>query len=54
MRLREPDDVRILVAVTTDDGDAVPAGPEGTVVAVWNGGETDDVACPETMGGWQR
>lgn len=44
--LRELDNVR----VTTDDGDTIAAGTEGTVVAVWNGGEAYDVEFPEPMG----
>ncbi|MFY9294785.1 MAG: DUF4926 domain-containing protein [Methylorubrum rhodinum] len=48
--LRELDDVRVLVAVTTMDGDTVPAGTEGTVVAVWDGGEAYEVEFPEPMG----
>jgi hypothetical protein len=44
--LRELDDVRVL----TDDGDTVAAGTDGTVVAVWNGGEAYDVEFPEPMG----
>ncbi len=48
--LRELDDVRVTVDVTTDDGDTIAAGIEGTVVAVWNGGEAYDVEFPEPMG----
>ncbi|WP_245238996.1 hypothetical protein [Methylobacterium platani] len=50
MLIRELDDVRILAAVTTDDGQTMPAGTEGTVVAVWHGGEAYDVEFPEPMG----
>lgn len=32
--LRELDDVQVLVDVTTDDGDTIAAGTEGTVVSV--------------------
>ncbi|MGE7416352.1 DUF4926 domain-containing protein [Methylobacterium tarhaniae] len=52
--LRELDDVCITTDVTTDDGDTIAAGTEGTVVAVWNGGEAYDVEFPEPMGPWRR
>ncbi|WP_338101717.1 hypothetical protein [Methylorubrum populi] len=32
------------------DGDTVAAGTEGTVVAVWRGGEAYEVEFPEPMG----
>ncbi|UHC14705.1 DUF4926 domain-containing protein [Methylobacterium currus] len=48
--LRELDDVRVLIDVLTDDGDTVATGTDGTVVAVWNGGEAYDVEFPEPMG----
>ncbi|MGY2047677.1 DUF4926 domain-containing protein [Methylobacterium sp. JK268] len=48
--LRELDDVRVLVDVMTDDGDTIPAGTEGTVVAVWPRGAAYDVEFPEPMG----
>ncbi|MGX7703301.1 DUF4926 domain-containing protein [Methylobacterium sp. Gmos1] len=48
--LRELDDVRVTTEVTTDDGDTIAAGTEGTVVAVWNGGEAYDVEFPQPMG----
>ncbi|BCM87051.1 DUF4926 domain-containing protein [Methylobacterium indicum] len=48
--LRELDDVRVTTDVTTDDGDTIAAGTEGTVVAVWNAGEAYDVEFPEPMG----
>ena len=37
------DEVRLLAAVTTDDGVVVPAGPEGTVVATWAEGAAFEV-----------
>ncbi len=40
---RELDRVRTLEVVSGEDGETVPAGSEGTVVAVWNGGEAFDV-----------
>ncbi|TGD96134.1 DUF4926 domain-containing protein [Methylobacterium nonmethylotrophicum] len=48
--LRELDDVRVLTDVTSDDGDTITAGTEGTVVAVWNGGEAYDIEFPEPLG----
>ncbi|KQT60183.1 hypothetical protein ASG52_18895 [Methylobacterium sp. Leaf456] len=48
--LRELDDVRVLIAVTTMDGDAIAAGTEGTVVAVWGDGVAYEVEFPEPMG----
>lgn len=48
--LRELDDVRVTIDVTTDDGDTIAASTEGTVVAVWNGGEAYDVEFSEPMG----
>lgn len=48
--LRELDDVRMTNDVTTDDGDTIAAGADGTVVAVWNAGEAYDVEFPEPMG----
>ncbi|MFD6317694.1 MULTISPECIES: DUF4926 domain-containing protein [Methylorubrum] len=48
--LRELDDVRVLADVVTMDGDTVAAGTEGTVVAVWHGGEAYEVEFPEPMG----
>ncbi len=48
--LRELDDVRVMADVTTDDGNTVSAGTEGTVVAVWDAGEAYDVEFPEPMG----
>ncbi|ABY32852.1 DUF4926 domain-containing protein [Methylorubrum sp. SL192] len=48
--LRELDDVRVLTDVVTMDGDTIPAGTEGTVVAVWRGGEAYEVEFPEPMG----
>lgn len=47
--LRELDDVRVTVAVTTWDGDSIPAGTEGTVVAVWRDGLAYEVEFPEPM-----
>ncbi|KQT47823.1 hypothetical protein ASG52_11195 [Methylobacterium sp. Leaf456] len=40
---RELDRVRTLEVVAGEDGETVPVGSEGTVVAVWNGGEAFDV-----------
>ncbi|MDP4022732.1 DUF4926 domain-containing protein [Methylobacterium sp. NEAU 140] len=37
--LRDLDDVVLLAPVVTDDGDTMPAGTEGTIVGVWNGGD---------------
>ncbi|HJE24470.1 MAG TPA: DUF4926 domain-containing protein [Methylorubrum populi] len=48
--LRELDDVRILKDVVTSDGDTIAAGTEGTVVAIWRGGEAYEVEFPEPMG----
>lgn len=39
----ELDVVRLLVDAETDDGDAVPAGTRGTVVAVWGDGAAYEV-----------
>ncbi len=36
--LRDLDRVAITVAVVSDDGDTIPAGTEGTIVAVWRDG----------------
>lgn len=48
--LRELDEVRVLVDVITLDGATIRAGAEGTVVAVWNGGEAYEIEFPEPMG----
>lgn len=37
--LRELDRVALTAAVTSDDGDAMPSGAEGTIVGVYNDGE---------------
>ncbi|AYO86680.1 hypothetical protein EBB05_30410, partial (plasmid) [Methylobacterium brachiatum] len=37
------DDVRVLIDVTTMDGDTIAAGTEGTVVAVWKGGAAYEI-----------
>lgn len=39
----ELDEVRLLAAITTDDGTIVPAGSEGTVVATWAEGAAFEV-----------
>lgn len=49
-KFRELDDVRVLIDVTTMDGDTIAAGSEGTVVAVWNSGAAYEVEFPEPMG----
>ena len=41
--LRELDDVSILSEVVSDDGAAIPAGTEGTIVAIWLGGAAFEV-----------
>lgn len=48
--LRDLDDVRVLAEVVTMDGDKIPAGTEGTVVAIWGAGEAYEVEFPEPMG----
>ncbi|MCJ2135939.1 DUF4926 domain-containing protein [Methylobacterium sp. J-026] len=48
--IRELDDVRLLSDVVTLDGDTIPAGREGTVVAVWGLGDAFEVEFPEPMG----
>lgn len=40
---RELDRVRILTDTVGEDGESVPAGSTGTIVAVWNGGAAFDV-----------
>lgn len=40
---RELDRVRTLADVVGEDGEAVPAGSTGTVVAIWDGGAAFDV-----------
>lgn len=40
---RELDRVRTLIDVVGEDGEAVPAGSVGTVVAVWDAGAAFDV-----------
>lgn len=37
--LQDLDRVALTAAVTSDDGDEVPAGAEGTIVSVFNAGE---------------
>lgn len=39
----ELDEVRLLHVVSTDDGVAVPAGTEGTIVAIWAAGAAYEV-----------
>ncbi|GEP01679.1 DUF4926 domain-containing protein [Methylobacterium haplocladii] len=48
--LRELDDVVLMVAVVSDDGDAIPAGTEGTAVSVHDGGQTCVVEFAEPEG----
>lgn len=48
--LRDLDDVVVLAAVVTDDGDTIPAGTEGTIVGVWKGGEAFVVEFSEPVG----
>ncbi|GJD43525.1 hypothetical protein AFCDBAGC_1377 [Methylobacterium cerastii] len=48
--LRDLDDVRVLASVVTLDGDTIPAGTEGTVVAVWGAGEASEVEFSEPLG----
>ncbi|WP_091718483.1 hypothetical protein [Methylobacterium phyllostachyos] len=40
---RELDRVRTLTDTVGEDGEPVPAGSTGTIVAVWNGGAAFDV-----------
>lgn len=48
--LRELDDVALLAAVVTDDGDTIAAGTEGTIVGVLREGETFIVEFAEPAG----
>ncbi|TXM71605.1 DUF4926 domain-containing protein [Methylobacterium sp. WL12] len=48
--LQDLDDVRVLASVVTLDGDTIPAGTEGAVVAVWGAGETYEVEFSEPPG----
>lgn len=48
--LRDLDDARVLASVVTMDGDMIPVGAAGTVVAVWGAGEAYEVEFPEPPG----
>ena len=43
--------VALLRAATTDDGAEVPIGSEGTIVAIWAGGEAYEVEFAEPVAG---
>ncbi|AWN50257.1 DUF4926 domain-containing protein [Methylobacterium terrae] len=49
-RFRDLDQVLVTLPVTTDEGDRIPAGTEGTVVAVWRGGAADEVEFAQPPG----
>ena len=49
-RFQDLDDVRINVAVVTDDGDRIEAGSEGTVVGIWRGGAAYEVEFAQPPG----
>jgi hypothetical protein len=48
--LRDLDDVVLLADARTDDGTPIPAGTEGTVVAVWQDGSACEVEFAEPEG----
>ena len=48
--LRELDDVVLLTVAETLDGDRIPAGAEGTIVGVWDGGRAYAVEFAEPEG----
>ena len=48
--VRELDDVVLLADATTDDGDTIPAGTEGTVVSEWSEHEAFEVEFAEPEG----
>ncbi len=49
-RFQDLDDVRINVAVVTDDGDRIEAGSEGTVVGIWRDGAAYEVEFAQPPG----
>lgn len=50
VKLRELDDVTVLADVVCDDGATIPAGTEGTVVAIWDEGAAFEVEFSDPEG----
>lgn len=48
--LRDLDRVALTAAMVSDDGDALPAGAEGTIVSVYRDGEAYVVEFPTPVG----
>ena len=48
--LRDLDRVALTSAATSDDGDVLPLGTEGTIVSVYRGGEAYVVEFPTPLG----
>ena len=48
--LRDLDRVALTSATTSDDGDVLPLGTEGTIVSVYRGGEAYVVEFPTPLG----
>ncbi len=49
-RFRDLDSILVTIPVTTDDGDAIPAGTEGTVVGIWRDGAAYEVEFAQPPG----
>lgn len=49
-RFRDLDSVLVTIPVTTDDGDAIPTGTEGTIVGIWRGGAAYEVEFAQPPG----
>ena len=48
--LRDLDRVALTAVVTTDDGDAMEPGTEGTIAGIWRNGEAYEVEFAQPMG----
>jgi hypothetical protein len=49
-RFRDLDSVLVTIPVTTDDGDLIPAGTEGTIVGIWRDGAAYEVEFAQPPG----
>ncbi len=49
-RFRDLDSVLVTIPVTTDDGDAIPAGTEGTIGGIWRDGAAYEVEFAQPPG----
>ncbi|TGD98046.1 DUF4926 domain-containing protein [Methylobacterium nonmethylotrophicum] len=49
-QFRDLDGVLVTIPVTTGDGDAIPAGTEGTIVGIWRDGAACEVEFAQPPG----